>query len=133
MGELELSLLEGNVIFQIISYIVTVVIGGVAYKYMKLWFGHREASAQTTQEGNQLLFTNMQSHIDRLTEKMEKFEKERQLTHERELATTKELAKSQAEIRVLQERVKYLEEYISRQDKVIQKYYEQFGELNEKT
>lgn len=133
MGELELGLLERNLIFQIISYVVTVVIGGLGYKYIKLWFGHKETNAQTTQEGNQLLFSNMQSHIDSLTEKMEKFEKERQLAHERELATTKELAKSQAEIRVLQERVKYLEEHISRQDKVIQKYYEQFGELNETT
>lgn len=131
MGESELSIFSEYPILQIISYIVTVVIGGVGFKYAQLWLGHKETNAQSTQDGNQLLFTNMQSHIDRLTEKMEKFEKERQQAHDRELATTKELAKSQAEIRVLQERVKYLEEHISKQDEVIQKYYKTFGELDE--
>ena len=131
MGEPELTIFNEYPILQIISYIITIVIGGVGFKYAKLWLGHKEKNDQTTQDGNQLLFSNMQSHIDRLTEKMEKFEKERQSAHDRELATTKELAKSQAEIRVLQERVRYLEEHISKQDEVIQKYYKTFGELNE--
>ncbi|MEX0598488.1 MAG: hypothetical protein WD512_18545 [Candidatus Paceibacterota bacterium] len=116
---------------QIISYIITVLIGGVGYKYLQLLLKHRETTNHTEREGNQLLIQNLQERVNQITDRVNELEDERKQLHERELTRAIELERSNAEVKLLQEKVKYLEETVKGMRFMIQTYRKKYGSISE--
>jgi len=114
---------------QVISYVITVLIGGVVYKYAQLWIQHTKDSEETLQYANQKLIDNLNQRILSITERVEKLEEEKEELHNREMERTKELANSKAEVIVLKDRVRQLEQDLEALRSIIKKYREKYGQL----
>lgn len=114
---------------QVISYVVTVLIGGVVYKYVQLWSQHTKDSEETLQHANQKLIDNLNQRILSITERVEKLEEEKEELHNREIERTKELASSKAEVVVLKDKVRQLEQDLEALRSIIKKYREKYGQL----
>jgi len=126
----DLSLFDQYPVFQYLSYIITVIIGGVGYKYLNLILSHKKEKDQASAESNQLLIENLQNRINNLTAVVDNFDKERKEIHEREIERTKELERTKGEVRLLIEKVKYLEEKLEEERRVNAEYRKKYGELN---
>lgn len=123
-------LLDQHPIIQVISYIITVVVGGVGYKYAQLWIEHSKDSEDNLQEANQKLIDNLNQRIESITGRVDKLEEEKQELHNREMERTKELANSRAEVIVLKERVRQLEQDLEALRSIIKRYREKYGQLD---
>lgn len=86
-----------------ISYIVSVIIGGVLYKYVSLFLSNNTINKELEQSSTAWLVQNMTEQMKALTERISQLEKEREISHSRELQVTKELAMSQGEVKYLKE------------------------------
>lgn len=116
-------------IFQIVSYIITVVIGGVGYKFYQLYTSNKQTNRQLDSSDSQKLIGNLTERVEKLTTDLERFEKERNEIHKRELERERELAEARAEVRILSERVNYLEEKLLSFKKENDKYKEKYGNI----
>lgn len=121
--------LEQYPALQIISYVVTVLIGGVVYKYVQLWSQHTKDSEENIQMANQKLIDNLNQRILSITERVESLEEEKEELHNREMERTKELANSKAEVIVLKDKVRQLEQDLEALRSIIKKYREKYGQL----
>ena len=126
----ELTLFERYPIFQTLSYVITVIIGGVGYKYLTLILSHKKDTNKANSDYNQLLITNLQNRIESLSLTVDNFDKERKEIHQRELARERELAETKAEVRVLIEKVKYLEERLDIEKKINLEYRKKYGKID---
>lgn len=127
----EIGLFANYPIIQIISYIITVIIGGVGFKFYKERHDQQSAQQQMDSNDNQHLITNLTKRVDDLTEHVQKLEQERKEIHKRELERTKELAEAQAKVTILTERVNHLQEMVERLAKENKKYRKKYGEISE--
>lgn len=126
----ELGLFDQYPVLQLISYVLTVIVGGVGYKYLSLILNHKGEQDRASADYNQLLIENLQNRINNLSDTVDNFDKERKEIHERELARTKELAETKAEVRVLIEKVKYLEERLNAEKKINLEYRKKYGKID---
>jgi predicted negative regulator of RcsB-dependent stress response len=128
----ELPLLgETENIFVILSYIITVVIGGVVYKFWKLWINTSSDKIADERQGYQMLVTALQNRVDKISERVTELETERKEIHIREVQSAKDLERAKAEVRILQEKVRYLEENTELFKSIIQRYREKFGKIED--
>lgn len=125
----ELSMFEQYPIFQIVSYIITVVIGGVGYKFYQLYTSNKQTNRQLDSSDSQKLIGNLTERVEKLTTDLERFEKERNEIHKRELERERELAEAKAKVRILSERVDYLEEKLLSFKEENDKYKEKYGNI----
>lgn len=93
-----MDLLEINTYTKTISYIVTVIIGGVGYKYLALLLTNKKDTAAGNRDTSQMVIDAMMLQIKSLTERIDNLEKERESYHIREVEVTKQLAKSESEV-----------------------------------
>lgn len=121
--------LEG--IGRILSYIITVVIGGVGFKYYKLWIETNTTNKQIDSSSNQNLIENLENRLKLLGDRTEQLEELINSYHKREIDFTRQLAKAETKVEMLEKRVQSLEEKNNYLQKVNEKYYEQYGDVNE--
>lgn len=114
---------------QIISYIITVVIGGVGYKFYQIWMADKSEERQLQAENNQKLIENLENRLIQVTNRTEILEKQLKEYHEREIDFIKELTKAQMKVEILEKRVKSLEEDKSYLKRINEKYYQKYGRL----
>jgi chromosome segregation ATPase len=93
-----MELLEINNYTKIISYIITVVIGGVGYKYLALLLTSKKDAAASNRDSSQMVIDAMMLQIKSLTERIDNLERERENYHIREVEVTKQLAKAESEV-----------------------------------
>lgn len=106
---MEEAVLADYPILQVISYILTVLVGGVGYKFLTVWLGHREKQEDRTDEQNQKLIDNLQNRVDNLTERLIQLETQKDEAHDRELKLTIQLTEAKAEVKILSNKVQDLE------------------------
>ena len=121
--------LSGN--WDLIKYIVSVVIGGVGYKYLKLYFDRQTSSEKLSHQASETLITNLEERIGTLTKRVNDLEDQKQKTHEREIEVTKMLAKAEQKVETLTEKVEMLERNQQVLQDTVDKYYKQYGPLDE--
>ena len=117
-------------VWQAMGYVISVVIGGVMYKYIKLFIDAGEHKQESSNVATQKLIENLENRLDTLSKQIDQFETERKEIHKRELKRTEELAEAKADVRILMERVKHMEKTISRLDKENQRYRQKYGNLD---
>lgn len=126
----ELGFFDQYPVLQFISYIITVIIGGVGYKFYKLYIDDNTQKRRDSNEHNQSLIDNLKSRVDTLTTAVERFDKERKEMHERELKRVQELSETRAQVKILTHKVKYLETALDRERLIRKKYEKEFGKLD---
>ena len=117
-------------VWQTMGYVISVVIGGVMYKYIKLFIDAGKHKQESSNIATQKLIENLENRLDTLSKQIDQFETERKEIHKRELKRTEELAEAKADVRILMERVKHMEKTISRLDKENQRYRQKYGNLD---
>ena len=130
------SLLEGVDIsqtFRIITYIITAVIGGVGYKYLKLYFNHKVKSTDQNQKASENLVNNLEERIQSLTKRVNELESKREQSYERELKLTKTLAKAEQKVEFLENKIETLEKNHKVLSDTVDKYYKKFGPIDEES
>lgn len=128
----DFSFLNQYPILQIILYIIIFVIGGVFYKYFRLLLEDKHVTQKNNADSNQLLILNMQERLNKMTENLEKLEKEKNEVHKRELQRERELAEAKAEVRILNIKLEHLEEAVKVLTNVVNEYEKKYGKLNDK-
>lgn len=116
---------------QIITYIITGVIGGVLYKYFNRWLTYAEKTKSTQQEASDNLINNLEQRIQALGERITDLESKREESYERELELTKMLAKAEQKVESLTEKVETLERNQEIMSSSLDKYYKRYGPLDE--
>ena len=119
--------------FKIASYIITVIIGGVGFKFLKLWFEHSTDNDNFKETAGQNFINNLTNEMGVLRNRVSELEKNREASYERELESIKALAKSEQEVENLKYRIKNLERHQKVLEDTLDKYYKQFGPLSNET
>jgi chromosome segregation ATPase len=126
---MEFPLLPSSDIFTMISYIITIVIGGVGYKYIDRFLTFKKENSESEVTANKLLFDSMFSQINGLTSRINILEQEREKHHLREVAVTHELASAKTEVNHLKEKIKALEQKQQSLVEQLSLYEKKYGEL----
>lgn len=127
----EIGLFSEYPIIHLLSYIITVIIGGVGFKFYKEYTSKTIAQKEMASSDNQNLIINLTQRVDSLTEHVQKLEEERREIHKRELERTKELAEAQANVKILTQKVNHLQETIEGLVKENRKYKKIYGTLDD--
>jgi chromosome segregation ATPase len=114
---------------QIVSYIVTVVIGGVAYKFIDRWWKYQTETKESELDANRLLIESLMSQMTNLTTRISTLEAEREAYHKREIEITKQFAAATVRVEDLQKEVDKLKESLYRQRKTLEAYERKYGDL----
>ena len=107
---------------QIVSYIITVVIGGVGYKYASLWLGHKETNQNRESDDTQKLIENLHDTLTSLTQRVNYLEKQKNEAHTREIKLITQVSELKAEVKILQEKNILLDREISAYKTIINHY-----------
>lgn len=118
-----------STVLQVISYIITVVVGGVAYKWVTAWWQQKNKQNELSSDANSKLIAHMQERIDSIYDRVHELEAEKRELHERELARTRLLAKAEAQVTVLENRVSDLEAQVKTFVDQLKKYEKKYGPL----
>ncbi len=92
-------------LWQIITWVISVGIGVVVYKFYDRFMSHKE----TKPDAWQALFTTMDGQIRGLHARIEQMEAERLAYHETILKLTSQVAESKATITILEDKLSNLE------------------------
>ncbi len=93
-------------IWQIVTWVISVGIGVVFYKFYDRFMSHKE----TKPNAWQALFTTMDGQIRGLHARIEQMEAERLAYHETILKLTSQVAESKATIAILEDKLSSLED-----------------------
>lgn len=126
---MEFQLLPSTELFTIISYLITVVIGGVGYKFIDRFLTFKKENSESEVTANKLLFDSMFNQINNLTSRINILEEEREKHHLREVAVTQELASAKTEVNHLKEKIKALEQKQQSLVEQLSLYERKYGEL----
>ncbi len=127
----EIGLFSEYPAIQLISYIITLIFGGYGVKWYKERNEQQNTIKKMDSSENQRLIKNLTDRVNNLTITVQKFEDEREHIHKREIERAKELAEARADVRILTEKVKHLEEVIEQLIKKNKEYKRKYGALNE--
>lgn len=116
---------------KVITYIISVIVGGVLYKYFNRWLSYSETQQSQQQQASDTLVENMEVRIRALGQRITDLESKREESYERELKLTKMLAKAEQEVESLKDKVETLERNQSVMSKTVDKYYQKYGPLDE--
>lgn len=119
-----LETLEGNSIWDILKYAGSVLGGGVLYKYVSAWLGHKNSEADRTRELSETLLVNLSKRVQDLEDKVDE-------AHKREIAVTKQLASSEEEVRNLRQEIRRLTNRVEELTETVAIYVEKYGPLEE--
>lgn len=120
-------------IFSALKYIISVIVGGVGYKYIQLYLNYKKDTTQQEQSASENLITNLEDRIKALTERVSELENKREESYQRELKVTKMLAKAEQKVETLEEKVQTLERNQKVLERTVDKYYKKYGPLDEVT
>lgn len=118
-------------VFKILSYIITVIIGGVGYKYFNRWLSHSEVQVTQQQKASNNLIGSMEQRLGALSKRISDLEDRREESYQRELKVTKMLAKAEQKVEMLEDKVEILERNHKVMETTIDKYYQKYGPLDE--
>jgi chromosome segregation ATPase len=118
---------------QIVSYIVTVVIGGVVYKYLDRWLKYQTETKAGDLDASRLLIESLMSQMTNLTTRITTLEAEREAYHKREIEITKQFTAAAVRVEELQKEVDKLKESQYRLRKTLEAYERKYGDLDSTT
>jgi len=125
-----MELLELNSITIIISWIVTVLIGGVGFKYLDRFMKFRNESKSTDLDTSKMLIDSLMKQMDNLTDRITKLEAEREVYHKRELAITEQFTEAKVRVNELERTVDKLTVNQEALKKDLTSYREKYGNLD---
>lgn len=125
-----MELLELNNITIIISWIVTVLIGGVGFKYLDRFMKFRNESKSTDLDTSKMLIDSLMKQMDALTERISKLEAEREEYHKREIVITKHFTEAKVRVMDLERTVDKLTINHEALKKDLHNYREKYGNLD---
>lgn len=108
-------LLEISNFWTIFSYIVTIVIGGVGYRFYKLYSTNQQVSDKISIDSNQQAINSLMQQVASFTEmyntqnnRIAELEREIRNSHQELLRVTSEQAKAEAKVEILNQKVEHL-------------------------
>ena len=109
-----------NTIFQGISYIVTVIIGGVGYKYYELYLSNKIENKSFKKDFNAQAIENLENQVKaysgmaaRQDERIQDLEDKVYQYQKEILEVTKHQVRAESKVEVLQTKINYLENLLS--------------------
>jgi len=102
--------LDLNNLSVVISYVVSVVVGSVGYKYVSRWWDKRSQDQNHEVSYSKLVIESLIEQMQHLTTRITDLEKENRAYHLREIEVTRQLATAQSEVDTLRKEIHYLKE-----------------------
>jgi chromosome segregation ATPase len=102
--------LDLNNLSVVISYIVSVVIGSVGYKYLSRWWDKDSQDKSYELSSSKLVIESLMQQMQNLTGRITDLEKENKSYHLREIEVTKQLTLAQSEVETLRKEIHVLKE-----------------------
>jgi chromosome segregation ATPase len=102
--------LDLNNLSVVISYLVSVVVGSVGYKYVSRWWDKRSQDQNHEVSYSKLVIESLIEQMQHLTTRITDLEKENRAYHLREIEVTRQLATAQSEVDTLRKEIHYLKE-----------------------
>lgn len=125
-----MELLELNSTSLIISWVVTVFLGGVVYKYIDRFMKFRNEKKSTDLDTSKMLIESMMSQMKNLTDRISKLENEREEYHKREIQVTAQFTAATIRVAELEKTVEKLEVNQEALKKHLDSYKQKYGKLD---
>lgn len=115
--------------FQVLSYVGTTIVGGVIYKFVKMWLDYNQSDKNLNQQASERLINNLEERIKAISSRVQELEAKREESYLREMNLTKMLAKSETKVEELERKIQSLERNQKTLELTVEKYYKKYGPL----
>jgi chromosome segregation ATPase len=125
-----MELLEINNITKLLSYFITVIIGGVGYKFISLFTKYKTDSKVSDLQNSKMLIDSLMTQMETMTTRITMLEQEREKYHQREVEIIKQFTESKVRVSDLEKQVEKLEAGYKSVKKDLETYRQKYGHLD---
>jgi archaellum component FlaC len=125
-----MELLEINDITKLLSYFITVIIGGVGYKFISLFTKYKTDSKVSDLQNSKMLIDSLMTQMETMTTRITMLEQEREKYHQREVEIIKQFTESKVRVNDLEKQVEKLEAGYKSVKKDLETYRQKYGHLD---
>lgn len=111
------------------THIVSILIGGVLFKYFDKWLTFKKESTDQEIDESKMIIESLMRQVETLSQRISTLETERTALHERELTMAKALSSAEMKAALLEEKVDYLQKNQERLTLVLDAYEKKFGKI----
>lgn len=112
------------------THIISIVIGGVVFKYFDKWLSFKKESADQEIDESKMIIESLMRQVETLGQRISTLETERTALHERELVMVKALSTAEMKATLLEEKVDFLQKNQDRLILVVTEYEKKFGKIS---
>lgn len=111
------------------THVVSILIGGVLFKYFDKWLTFKKESTDQEIDESKMIIESLMRQVETLSQRISTLETERTALHERELTMAKALSSAEMKAALLEEKVDFLQKNQERLTLLLDEYEKKFGKI----